>query len=63
MPFPQVNLILLLFSLIKSSPKFRLASVLPSYLTHYAPFTNMFNFSTGSTLIISPYLLYWIFRF
>nr|DAG56641.1 MAG TPA: hypothetical protein [Bacteriophage sp.] len=57
MPFPQVNLILL-FSLIKSSPKFRLVSVLPSYLTYCTPFTNMFNFSTGSVLIISPYLLY-----
>nr|DAH81681.1 MAG TPA: hypothetical protein [Bacteriophage sp.] len=58
MPFPQVNLILLLFSLIKSSPKFRLAFVLPSYLTHCSPFTNIFNFSIGSVLIISPYLLY-----
>nr|DAE35695.1 MAG TPA: hypothetical protein [Bacteriophage sp.] len=57
MPFPQVNLILL-FLLVKSSPKFRLASVLPSYLTHCSLFTNIFNFSTGSVLIISPYLLY-----
>nr|DAT29042.1 MAG TPA: hypothetical protein [Caudoviricetes sp.] len=57
MPFPQVNLILL-FSLMKSSPKFRLSSVFPSYPIYCFPFINIFNFSTGFVLIISPYLLY-----